>query len=110
MKLKVGDQVVIISGADKGKNGVISKVIPKDNKVVVEGINVRTRHIKPSQSHPDGGIEKESMPIYVSKVMANITENKKDVAVGSRVKVVIENNKNGKKEKKRISVKTGEEI
>lgn len=69
MKIKTGDKVIVISGKDKGKTGVVQKVYPKLNKVVVEGVNLRKKHMKPTQANPDGGIQEIYAPIFASKVM-----------------------------------------
>ena len=55
MQIKTGDKVVIISGKDKGKEGVVLSANPSKNKVVVEGVNVVKKHVRPSQMNPDGG-------------------------------------------------------
>ena len=67
-KIKKGDRVVILSGRDKGKHGEVTKSMPKDGKVLVSGINVVTRHRKPSQANPQGGLERTEAPLHVSKV------------------------------------------
>ena len=69
MYLKKGDTVVVISGSYKGKQGTVLKVLPKTEKVVVEGVNQVSRHTRPSQTNPDGGIIKKEAPILVCKVM-----------------------------------------
>ena len=69
MVVKKGDTVVVISGNYKGKQGTVLKVITKDNRVVVEGVNVVSRHTRPSQANPDGGIIKKEAPIDASNVM-----------------------------------------
>jgi large subunit ribosomal protein L24 len=68
LKIKKGDRVVILSGKDKGKHGEVTKSLPKQGKVVVSGVNVITRHRKPSQTNPQGGLEKVEAPLHVSKV------------------------------------------
>lgn len=67
LKIKKGDQVVILSGDDKGKTGEVVKAMPKENKVVVQGVNLVKRHTKPSQTIPGGIVTKEA-PIHVSNV------------------------------------------
>ena len=67
LKIKKGDQVVILSGDDKGKTGEVLKAMPKENKVVVQGVNLVKRHTKPSQTNPGGIVTKEA-PLNVSKV------------------------------------------
>ena len=62
-KIKKGDTVVVLSGKDKGKTGEVTQALPKDGKVVVAGVNVITRHRKPTQQNPQGGLErKEAQP------------------------------------------------
>ncbi|WP_422448630.1 50S ribosomal protein L24 [Thermoanaerobacterium sp. DL9XJH110] len=67
--IKKGDTVVVISGKDKGKKGKVIKVMPKDGKAIVEGINMATKHKKPSAKMPQGGIIHQELPIYTSKLM-----------------------------------------
>lgn len=67
MKIKKGDQVIVLSGEDKGKTGEVVKSMPKESKVVVQGINLVKRHQKPSQTTPGGIVTKEA-PINVSNV------------------------------------------
>ena len=67
-KIKKGDKVVVLSGKDKGKHGEVTKSMPKDGKVIVSGVNIITRHKKPSQTNPQGGLEKAEAPLHVSKV------------------------------------------
>ena len=67
LKIKKGDQVVVLSGDDKGKTGEVVKSMPKESKVVVQGINLVKRHTKPSQTTPGGIVTKEA-PINVSNV------------------------------------------
>jgi large subunit ribosomal protein L24 len=67
-KIKKGDRVVVRSGKDKGRTGTVLRVLPKDDKVVVEGVNVAARHRKPTQGNPQGGIERAEAPMHVSKV------------------------------------------
>lgn len=111
MKIRVGDNVVVIAGKDKGAIGIVQATFPKINKVVVEGVNIRTKHIKPSQTNPEGGIEKVEMPIDASNVMINVGDVKDaSKAKASRIKIQVETNKNGRKDKKRVSKATGEEI
>ena len=67
-KIKKGDKVVVLSGKDKGKQGEVTKAIPRDGKVIVSGVNIITRHKKPSQANPQGGLEKAEAPLHISKV------------------------------------------
>ncbi|HEY0112851.1 MAG TPA: 50S ribosomal protein L24 [Allosphingosinicella sp.] len=68
MKIKKGDRVVILSGKDKGKHGEVTRSLPKEDKVLVSGVNIITRHRKPSQTNPQGGLERIEAPLHVSKV------------------------------------------
>lgn len=101
MKLKKGDQVVVITGKDKGKTGEISLVIPADNKVVVSGVNMMTKHKKPTQ-FSQGGLEKTEAPIHVSNVALA------DPKSGKATRVGFKDLKDGKKV--RIAKKSGETI
>jgi large subunit ribosomal protein L24 len=67
-KIKKGDKVVVLSGKDKGKHGEVTKSLPKEGKVIVKGVNIITRHRKPTQTNPQGGLEKAEAPMHVSKV------------------------------------------
>ncbi len=111
MRIRVGDNVIVIAGADKGRVGVVTATFPKEDKVVVEGVNVRTLHIKPSQSNPDGGIEKIEKPIHVSNVMINVGDVKDaSKAKATKIAYKYEQNKNGKRDKTRIAKVNGEKI
>jgi large subunit ribosomal protein L24 len=69
MHVKKGDKVMVISGKDKGKTGVILSALPKKDRVLVEGVNIVKKHSKPSQMNPQGGIISQEAPIHVSNVM-----------------------------------------
>jgi large subunit ribosomal protein L24 len=75
-KIKKGDQVIVLSGKDKGRTGEVVKAMPKDGKVVVSGVNVHARHRKPSQTNPQGGIERKEAPLHVSKVAIATADGK----------------------------------
>ena len=100
MKLKTGDKVVVIAGANKGKEGKITKVL--DQRVVVEGVNVCKKHLKPKNNNGNGEIIEVERPIHVSNVMLVDPKTKKP----TRVKIDFD--KNGKKI--RISKKSNEKI
>ena len=93
MKLRKGDQVMVLAGKDKGKTGEVTLVIPKEGKVVVNGINVVKRHTKPSSKHPQGGILELTKPIDVSKVMAVDPQSGVPSRIGFRI------NQDGSKER-----------
>ena len=76
MKVKVGDNVRILAGKDKGKEGRIIKTLKKDNKVVVEGINIIKKHVKPNRMNEVGSIQEMEAPIHVSNVKVIVEEKK----------------------------------
>ena len=102
MHIKTGDTVVVISGKDKGKKGKVLEVITSKDKVLVEGVNVATKHQKPNQKNPQGGIIHIEQPIHVSNVMLF------DAKAGKGVRVGMKKLENG--DKVRISKKSGEQI
>jgi large subunit ribosomal protein L24 len=99
-KIKKGDRVVVLSGKDKGKTGDVVKAFPKDSKVIVSGVNVATRHRKPTQANPQGGLERTEAPMHVSKVAIATADGKP-----TRVRFETQDGK-----KVRVAVKTGEKI
>ena len=101
MRVKREDTVVVIAGKDKGKTGKVVKVFPKTNKVIVEGVNVVTKHQKPSAMNPQGGIVNNEAAIHVSNVMPVDPETGK----GTRVRFEMRDGK-----KVRVAVKSGKEI
>ena len=86
IKLRVDDTVIVNSGVDAGKKGKILKVLRADNKVVVQGVNIRTKHTKPRRQGEQGGIVKVESPIYVSKVSYYCDKCGKGVKLGVQVK------------------------
>ena len=100
-KIKKGDNVVIRSGKDKGRTGTVLQVMPKEGKVLVQGVNVAVRHRKPSQANPQGGIDRREAPLAISKV------GLVDPKTGKATRVRFED-KGGKKV--RVAVKSGETI
>ncbi|MFC0204134.1 50S ribosomal protein L24 [Novosphingobium soli] len=99
-KIKKGDSVVVLSGKDKGRTGTVLQVLPKDGKIVVEGVNVATKHRKPTQQNPQGGIDRVAAPMAISKVAVADKDGKP-----TRVRF---ETKDGKKV--RVAVKSGETI
>jgi large subunit ribosomal protein L24 len=85
MNLVKGDNVIVIAGRDKGKTGTIQKVIPETNRVVVENVNLRKKHKKPTQQNPDGGIVEIYAPIDASNVMLLDPKTKKPTRVGHKI-------------------------
>jgi len=99
-KIRKGDTVVVLSGKDKGKTGEVIRSMPKEQKVVVSGVNVAARHRKASQVNPQGGIERKEAPLHVSKVAIATGDGKP-----SRVRFEVRDGK-----KVRVAAKTGELI
>jgi large subunit ribosomal protein L24 len=97
MKLKKGDHVVVLKGKDRGKDGVIMRVLPAENKVIVEGVNVAKKHQKATRATMQAGIIDKDMPIDASNVA--ILSRGKPSRIGYRIE-------DGKKV--RIAMKTGE--
>jgi len=83
-KIKKGDRVVVLTGKDKGCQGAVLKILPKDNRVVVEGLNMVQRHTRPSQADPQGGIKHKEASLHLSNV-AIVDSNGKATRVGFRV-------------------------
>ncbi|MGB3797031.1 MAG: 50S ribosomal protein L24 [Alteraurantiacibacter sp.] len=100
-KIKKGDNVVVLSGKDKGRTGTVSQVLPAQGKVVVDGVNVMARHRKPSQTNPQGGIDRVPAPMAIAKVAVA------DPKDGKPTRVRFEE-RDGKK--LRVAVKSGETI
>ena len=99
-KIKKGDQVIVLSGKDKGRTGEVLRAMPKTDKVVVSGVNVAVRHTKASQGDPQGGLKRSEAPLHISKV-AHVTADGKPTRVRFETR-------DGKKV--RVAVKTGEVI
>ncbi len=99
-KLKKGDEVIVLTGKDKGKTGKIVKMIPKKNKAIVTDINKVKKNQKPDNNQPGGIIDKE-MPVHISNLSFYDSESKRPVKIGYK----IDNNK-----KMRIIKTTGKEI
>ena len=101
IKLKKGDEVIVIAGKDKGKRGKILRVIPESKKIIVSDINKYKKHQKPGNNEPGGIVEKD-MPLHISNVAFYDSQLNKPSRVGYSF------NKDGKKI--RISKKSGKEI
>ena len=102
MKIKKNDSVVVITGKDKGKTGIVKSVSPKENRVVVVGVNRVTRHTKPSQANPQGGRVLKEAAIHVSNVALIDPKDNKATRVGYKVE------KDGSKV--RVAKRSGEVI
>jgi large subunit ribosomal protein L24 len=101
VKIKKGDTVKVISGGQKGKSGRVIEVVRRTDRVLVEGVNIITKHIKPSATNPQGGIEKREAPVHISNVM--YVDGK-----GNATRVGRRRGDDGKLV--RVSVKTKEEL
>ena len=100
LKIKSGDSVKVLSGGSRGKTGSVLSVDRKKDRVVIEGVNIITKHVKPSASNPQGGVVKVEAGIHISNVM--LVHNGETTKVGRRL---------GEKNKLvRFAKKTGEEI
>ncbi|MER1987927.1 MAG: 50S ribosomal protein L24 [Solibacillus sp.] len=98
MHVKKGDKVKVITGKDKGKEGVILAAFPKQDRVLVEGVNIVKKHIKPNQLNPQGGIVTQEAAIHISNVMLIDPKSGEPTRVGFEIK-------EGKKV--RVAKKTG---
>jgi large subunit ribosomal protein L24 len=105
-RIRTGDEVVVIAGKHKGAHGKVLKVQPGEEseggRVVVQGVNIVTKHVKPSRENPQGGIQKREAPIHISNVMLA------DPKSGDPTRVRFKTLENGTKV--RIAVKSGEQI
>jgi large subunit ribosomal protein L24 len=107
MKIRKNDNVVVISGNDKGKTGKVLKVFPSESKVIIEGINLRKRHTKPSQKYPQGGIIEKEAPIHASNVMLIDPKTNEPTRLG--VQIILDE-RTGKKKSQRVSKSSGEMV
>ncbi|MFC5559503.1 50S ribosomal protein L24 [Ureibacillus thermophilus] len=98
MHVKKGDKVKVITGKDKGKEGIVLAAFPKKNRVIVEGVNIVKKHMKPNQLNPQGGIVSQEAPIHVSNVMLIDPKTGEPTRVGYKIE-------NGKKV--RVAKKSG---
>mgnify|MGYP003577236298 CR=1 FL=1 len=102
LKIRKGDRVKVISGNYKGQEGTVLRVEPDKNRVVVQGINLRKRHMKPSQTNPEGGIVQFEAPVHASNVMVV------DPSTGEPTRVRSVVNADGSKD--RVGVRSGKVI
>lgn len=101
-KIRKGDKVVVIAGKNKGTRGKVLRVLPADERVLVEGVNVVTKHVKPTRQNQRGGIERREAPIHISNVM--IADPESDEPTRVRIATL----EGGRKV--RVAVKSGEQI
>jgi large subunit ribosomal protein L24 len=83
LRIKTGDQVVVISGEDKGKKGAVTKIFPTENRAIVEGVRIAKKHRKPTQTSA-GGIEEIELPIHISNLMLVDAKTGQGTRVGRR--------------------------
>jgi large subunit ribosomal protein L24 len=107
MKIHKNDNVMIISGNDKGKSGKVLKVFPSKSRIIVEGINIRKRHTKPNQKNPQGGILEKEASIHVSNVLLIDPKSNQPTRLGTQI---ILDEKTKKKRRIRVSRVSGEMI
>ncbi len=98
--IRKGDMVIVTSGNDRGATGEVLRVLVDADRVVVQGVNVRAKHLKPTQANPQGGIVRREMPIHISNVSP--------VVDGKPTRVKWETKPDGSKV--RLSVRTGREL
>ena len=100
-KIKKGDRVAVLTGKDKGRQGVVLKVLPKDERVLVSGVNMVKRHTRPTQGDPQGGIKNKEATLHISNVALLDPKSGEPTRVGFRI--------DGDK-KVRVAKKSGEVI
>ena len=101
-RVRKNDDVIVVAGKDKGKRGKVMRVLPESQRVVVEGVNVVTKHNKPTRQNQRGGIERKEAPIHLSNVMLA------DPQTGEPTRVRFQVLESG--QKVRVAVKSGEQI
>jgi large subunit ribosomal protein L24 len=101
LHIRKGDTVRILSGSDRGKEGKVLRMMPAKERAIVEGINIVSKHMRPSQKNPDGGIVEQEASIHISKLMLIDPKTKQPTRTGRKV------NEAGKGWV-RVSKKTGE--
>ena len=102
MNLKIGDKVIIISGKDKGKEGKVLKIIRENQRILIEGINIIKKHVKPNANNEQGGIVEQEASIHISNVMIIDPKTKKRTKIGHSI------DKDNKKI--RIAKKSGQKL
>ena len=98
--IRKGDTVIVTAGNDKGMSGEVLRMLIKEQRVVVQGVNIRTKHLKPTQTNPQGGIIRREMPLHISNVSP--------VVDGKATRVRFETRPDGSKV--RVAVRGGKEL
>lgn len=101
MKIKVGDNVRVITGSNKGKEGKVLNVLRKDNRIVIDGVNIVKKHVKPNRTNESGGILEVEAPIHISNVKVLTKESKKETK--KEVKKEVKEKKASKKKDEKES-------
>ena len=104
VKIKKNDEVIVISGKNKGSSGRVLSVDRKNNTLKIDKVNIVKKHVKPTQTNPDGGIHEFEAPIHISNVAFAVTKGKLKIAS----KISFKTNEKG--HKKRIAMKTGKDV
>ncbi len=102
LHIRKGDTAIVISGNDKGKKGKVLEIIREKNRAIIEGVNMITKHVKPSANHPEGGIDKTEAPLHISNIMVVEPSNGEPTRIGRKL--------NDENKMQRFSKKTGELI
>ncbi len=102
LHIRKGDTAIVISGNDKGKKGQVLEIIREKNRAIIEGVNMITKHVKPSANHPEGGIDKTEAPLHISNIMVVEPSNGEPTRIGRKL--------NDENKMQRFSKKTGELI
>ena len=105
-KIKKGDSVIVLTGKDKGRKGTVTKVMPTENRVLVQGVNMVQRHTRPSQANPNGGIVHKEASLHISNVAIADPSSGKPTRVGFK----IAKDSTGTDKKVRVAKKSGEVI
>jgi len=84
-KIKKDDEVIVLTGRDRGKRGKVLRALPQEDRVIVEGVNMMKRHTKPSQADPQGGIKEKEAAIHVSNVALIDPKSNRPTRVGFKV-------------------------
>jgi len=101
-RIRKDDTVIVLAGKDKGRSGKVLKVLPKEERVLVEGVNMIKRHTKPDMAHPNGGVISKEASLHISNVALRDPKTGKPTRVGFKV--------NDKGRKVRVAKGSGVEI
>ena len=99
MKVKVGDNVRVITGSNKGKEGKVLKVLRSENKVIIDGVNIVKKHVKPNRENESGGILETEAPIHISNIKVATKEAKKEEKKEAKKEAKVKKTSKKKEEK-----------